>query len=133
MLKACSFSKKRFQRVLFCEIWEVFKSTFLNRTPPVAASWYLFLLKSELRLCYFWCDCFYTKHIFSILFNFLENTERYFLKLVVPKFQNCKEILLVILAKSLKNIFNLANSVRWIKIMQKLNRNFLLQEWENLL
>ena len=36
-------SKKRLTQVLSCECFEIFKNTFFYRTPPVAASVYLYI------------------------------------------------------------------------------------------
>ena len=38
VLKACNFTKKRFQHVFSCEHCEIFKNTYFNRTPLLAAS-----------------------------------------------------------------------------------------------
>ena len=41
-LQACNFNKKEtLAQVFSCKFWEISKSTFSNRTPPVAASWTL--------------------------------------------------------------------------------------------
>ena len=37
----CNFIKKRPAQVFSCEFWEIFKSTFFHRIPPVAGSYSL--------------------------------------------------------------------------------------------
>ena len=52
-LQARNFIKKRLQQVFYCEYCEIFKNSFFDRTPPVAA----FEICKNILLWYIWETC----------------------------------------------------------------------------